>query len=70
MVAVAGCRGMILSSSNPKIFSAGLDFTEMYQPDESRLREFWRMLQEVYLKLYGSQMITIAAIAVGSYSSG
>jgi hypothetical protein len=25
-------RGMILASTNPKIFSAGLDIMEMYQP--------------------------------------
>lgn len=48
----------------PKIFSAGLDIMEMYQPDEARLREFWRALQEVFIKLYGSNMITFAAIGV------
>lgn len=55
---------MILGSSLPKIFSAGLEITEMYQPDEARLREFWRMLQALYLQLYGSNMVTMAAITV------
>ncbi|XP_067948537.1 enoyl-CoA delta isomerase 1, mitochondrial-like isoform X1 [Watersipora subatra] len=57
-----GCRGLVLGSSLPKIFSAGLEITEMYQPDEARLREFWRSLQDVWLKLYGSPMVTMAAI--------
>lgn len=63
----SGCRGLVIGSSLPKIFSAGLEITEMYQPDEARLREFWRTLQEFWIKLYGSQMITIAAITVSDY---
>ncbi|KAF6023865.1 ECI1 [Bugula neritina] len=65
-----GCRGLVIGSSLPKIFSAGLEITEMYQPDEARLREFWRTLQEFWIKLYGSQMITIAAITGHSPAGG
>jgi Delta3-Delta2-enoyl-CoA isomerase len=35
----------------------------MYQKDEKRMREFWRTLQDVWLKLYGSFYPTAAAIA-------
>ena len=45
-----------------KIFSAGLDITEMYKPDEERLRTFWTTLQEVWIELYGSRLATAAAI--------
>ena len=50
--------------ANPKIYSAGLDILEMYNPQPDRLMTFWRTLQEVWLKLYGSRLPTIAAINV------
>lgn len=50
---------MILASSTP-VFCAGLDLTELYQPQ--RLVEFWTAFQQVYLDLYGSRLATIAAI--------
>lgn len=53
-----------MGSGVKNIFSAGLDIGTMYQPDEPRLREFWRTLQEIWIKLYGSQMVTVAAISV------
>lgn len=55
-------KGLILTSGNKTVFSAGLDITEMYKPNETRLREFWSKLQEVWLKLYGSAIPTAAAI--------
>jgi 3,2-trans-enoyl-CoA isomerase len=48
----------------PKIFSAGLDITEMYQPERGRLVEFWRALQNFWMKLYISPLATAAAINV------
>ncbi|XP_064604771.1 enoyl-CoA delta isomerase 1, mitochondrial-like isoform X2 [Liolophura sinensis] len=64
------CRGVILTSANPGVFSAGLDIMEMYQPEEARLREFWRNVQEIWLRLYGSSLITIAAINGHSPAGG
>ncbi|GBN49979.1 Enoyl-CoA delta isomerase 1, mitochondrial [Araneus ventricosus] len=55
-------RGMILSSSSPTVFSAGLDITEMYKPNEERLRKFWTALQTMWKTLYLTPMVTIAAI--------
>jgi len=52
---------MILTSST-KVFSAGLDLLEMYEPEEQRLREFWTAVQQVYLDLHGSRLATIAGI--------
>ena len=44
------------------IFSAGLDLTEMYNPDLDRLKAFWKSFQNLYFSLYGSRLATIAAI--------
>lgn len=63
-------RGMILTSSSNSVFSAGLDIMEMYKPKESRLREFWSTLQDVWLKLYGSPFPTAAAINGHSPAGG
>lgn len=46
----------------PKIFSAGLDIKEMCGKSAEHYAEFWRAVQEMWLKLYKSNMVTIAAI--------
>eukprot|EP00980_Cylindrotheca_fusiformis_P020242 scaffold7316_cov123-Cylindrotheca_fusiformis.AAC.17 len=40
----------------------GLDLTELYKPDPSRLPKFWESFQQLYIDLYGSRMATIAAM--------
>ncbi|CAH2039449.1 unnamed protein product, partial [Iphiclides podalirius] len=55
-------KGMILTSSSPTVFSAGLDIMEMYKPDLKRAEAFWTTLQDVWLKLFGSNFVTAAAI--------
>ncbi|DBA04761.1 TPA: hypothetical protein N0F65_004398 [Lagenidium giganteum] len=69
------CRGMILASSNPKIFSAGLDILEMYQPKASicvpqKLRTFWKSLQDLYLRFYTSRLAVVSAIEGHSPAGG
>lgn len=64
------CRGVILTSALPKIFSAGLDIREMYKPEEERLRNFWFSLQGLWLQLYGSKMATVASINGHSPAGG
>ncbi|XP_052816265.1 enoyl-CoA delta isomerase 1, mitochondrial-like [Mya arenaria] len=64
------CRGLILTSSNSKIFSAGLDIMEMYNPQPDRLAEFWRTLQQMWINLYGSRLATVAAINGHSPAGG
>ncbi|XP_074511281.1 enoyl-CoA delta isomerase 1, mitochondrial-like [Sebastes fasciatus] len=64
------CRGLILTSSQPKVFSAGLDIMEMYGSSPERCGEFWRAVQEMWLKLYSSNMVTIAAINGSSPAGG
>ncbi|XP_067859279.1 enoyl-CoA delta isomerase 1, mitochondrial [Heptranchias perlo] len=65
-----GCRGVVLTSSIPKIFSAGLDINEMYGKTPEHTGEFWRAVQEMWLKLYGSNLVTIAAINGASPAGG
>ncbi|XP_071330799.1 enoyl-CoA delta isomerase 1, mitochondrial [Trachinotus anak] len=64
------CRGLIITSSQPKVFSAGLDIMEMYGKSPERCGEFWRAVQEMWLKLYSSNMVTIAAINGSSPAGG
>ncbi|XP_071966059.1 enoyl-CoA delta isomerase 1, mitochondrial-like [Antedon mediterranea] len=64
------CRGVILTSAFPKIFSAGLDILEMYQKSPDYTNAFWRSLQNMWLRLYGSRLITIAAINGHSPAGG
>lgn len=43
---------------------------EMYKSDEKRMSEFWRTLQDVWIKLYGSFYPTAAAINGHSPAGG
>lgn len=63
-------RGLILTSSGKSVFSAGLDIMEMYKPDETRMKQFWSALQDVWLKLYGSAYPTAVAINGHSPAGG
>ncbi|XP_071759215.2 enoyl-CoA delta isomerase 1, mitochondrial [Centroberyx gerrardi] len=64
------CRGLIITSSLPKVFSAGLDIMEMYAKSPESCGVFWKAVQEMWLKLYGSNMVTIAAINGSSPAGG
>ena len=64
------CRGLILASAVPRVFSAGLDINEMWNPDEARLRKFWQSLQNLWLRLYSSPLATVAAIQGNSPAGG
>ncbi|XP_032816783.1 enoyl-CoA delta isomerase 1, mitochondrial [Petromyzon marinus] len=64
------CRGVIMTSAHPHIFSAGLDVSEMMGKPTEHYREFWRAVQEMWLKLYGSSLVTIAAINGSSPAGG
>lgn len=64
------CRAVVLASASPSVFSAGLDITEMHQPEPERLHNFWHTLQEVWLKLSTSRVATVAAIEGHSPAGG
>ncbi|XP_022187752.2 enoyl-CoA delta isomerase 1, mitochondrial [Nilaparvata lugens] len=64
------CRGMILTSDNPSVFSAGLDILEMYKPDPTRVKDFWTTLQDTWIKLYTTSFPTVAVINGHSPAGG
>ncbi|KFP07919.1 hypothetical protein N300_06824, partial [Calypte anna] len=64
------CRGVILTSAVPRIFSSGLDITEMCGKSTEHYAEFWRAVQEMWLRLYGSNMVTVAAVNGSSPAGG
>ncbi|KAL7574931.1 hypothetical protein ACA910_010757 [Epithemia clementina (nom. ined.)] len=55
-------KAIVLESSNPAIFSAGLDLMELHNPKITRLSEFWSSFQQLYLDLYGSRLGCVASI--------
>ncbi|XP_017032780.1 enoyl-CoA delta isomerase 1, mitochondrial [Drosophila kikkawai] len=55
-------RGLILTSSNDKVFSAGLDLKELLEPDRERLKEFWTLFQDLWLALHLCGLPTAAAV--------
>ncbi|XP_043269980.1 enoyl-CoA delta isomerase 1, mitochondrial-like isoform X2 [Venturia canescens] len=62
--------GVILTSSCATVFSAGLDLTEMYKPNDLRLVEFWTALQDAWIALNGLTIPTAAAINGNSPAGG
>eukprot|EP00934_Nitzschia_sp_Nitz4_P000829 Nitzschia sp. Nitz4//scaffold85_size83877//42020//42966//NITZ4_005230-RA/size83877-augustus-gene-0.161-mRNA-1//-1//CDS//3329559140//829//frame0 len=55
-------KALIVTSSSDKIFSAGVDIHEMYEPDTERFYNFWRAFQDMYLNIYGSRLACVAAM--------
>lgn len=55
-------KAIVLTSAVPNIFSGGIDILEIYQAKPERLAKYWRALQEMWLQLYGSRLITFAAV--------
>nr|XP_003702020.1 PREDICTED: enoyl-CoA delta isomerase 1, mitochondrial-like isoform X1 [Megachile rotundata]XP_012137726.1 PREDICTED: enoyl-CoA delta isomerase 1, mitochondrial-like isoform X1 [Megachile rotundata]XP_012137727.1 PREDICTED: enoyl-CoA delta isomerase 1, mitochondrial-like isoform X1 [Megachile rotundata]XP_012137728.1 PREDICTED: enoyl-CoA delta isomerase 1, mitochondrial-like isoform X1 [Megachile rotundata] len=64
------CSGVILTSSLPTVFSAGLDIMSMYNKNEKQLTEYWQTLQDTWLTLYGLGIPIAAAINGASPAGG
>ena len=61
--AAAPISSIVISSSIPNIFSAGIDIKkELYQPNPKRLSEFWCSFQQLFLDIYGLPGTTISAV--------
>ncbi|XP_022830214.1 enoyl-CoA delta isomerase 1, mitochondrial-like [Spodoptera litura] len=56
------CKGLVFASANPTIFSAGIDLNELHKPDVKRLTKLKETLFDVFVKLFGSDVITTVAI--------
>lgn len=55
-------RGIVLTSDCPGIFSAGLDLMEICGRNPAHYVEYWKAVQELWLRLYLSKLVLIAAI--------
>jgi 3,2-trans-enoyl-CoA isomerase len=61
--AATSFSSIVISSSIPTIFSAGIDIKkELYQPNPKRLSEFWCSFQQLFLDIYGLPGTTISAV--------
>ncbi|XP_021077299.1 enoyl-CoA delta isomerase 1, mitochondrial [Mus pahari] len=63
-------RGVILTSERPGVFSAGLDLLEMYDRNPAHYAEYWKAVQELWLRLYLSNMTLVSAINGASPAGG
>ncbi len=54
-------KGIVLAS-NFKVFSAGLDLSELYNPKKEFLENFWNEFQDVWLNLYANPCAVAVAI--------
>ncbi|XP_069343144.1 enoyl-CoA delta isomerase 1, mitochondrial isoform X3 [Eulemur rufifrons] len=55
-------RGMVITSDCPGVFSAGLDLTELCGRNPAHYAEYWKAVQELWLRLFLSNMVLVAAI--------
>lgn len=62
-------KGIILTSSLPTVFSAGLDIMEMFATDAKKLANFWQTLQDTWLIIYSLSIPIATAINVQNLSS-
>ncbi|XP_070564051.1 enoyl-CoA delta isomerase 1, mitochondrial-like [Ptychodera flava] len=63
-------RGVILTSTVRNVFAAGLDINELYKTTPERFGEFWSLFQDMWMTLYGTPLVTIAAINGHSPAGG
>lgn len=62
--ALTGPLAPVLPQDCPGVFSAGLDLTEMCGRNPAHYAEYWKAVQELWLRLYLSNLVLIAAISV------
>ena len=52
---------IVIKSSLPKVFSAGLDFRTLCGVSEDYLRQFWDVFRNMWFQIYTSRLTTLAA---------
>ncbi|XP_017366502.1 enoyl-CoA delta isomerase 1, mitochondrial [Cebus imitator] len=55
-------RGVIMTSDCPGVFSAGLDLKEMCGRSPAHYAEYWKAVQELWLRFYQSSLVLVTAI--------
>lgn len=58
----AGVDAVVIKSSIPGQFSAGLDLNDLYGQPLEHLEQFWTSVQDLWLQLYSSKLATVAYI--------
>lgn len=53
---------VVIKSSIPGVFSAGLDLNDLYGKPREHLELFWKSVQDCWLQLYSSRLATIAYV--------
>uniref|UniRef100_G3SM96 Enoyl-CoA delta isomerase 1, mitochondrial n=1 Tax=Loxodonta africana TaxID=9785 RepID=G3SM96_LOXAF len=62
-------RGIVITSERPGIFATSLDLMEMCGQNPAHYAEYWKAVQELWLRLYQSNKVLVAAIN-GAYPTG
>eukprot|EP00960_Hanusia_phi_P040387 754424-Hanusia_phi.AAC.1 len=62
-------KGLVLTSSS-KVFSAGLDLVELLNPTQEFVSSFWGELQDLWIKLYSTHLVTVAAVNGAAPAAG
>ena len=52
----------IVLCSKCRVFSAGLDLTQMHGATRKYLESFWQVFQDLWVTLYGSRLATVASL--------
>lgn len=55
-------NGVVITSANPKVFSAGLDLKTLVGISAASFREFWISFEDMIVSLYTSRLATVAAV--------
>lgn len=63
-------RGIIITSDCPRIFSAGLDLKELCGKNPAHYTEYYKALQNLWLRLYLSNLMLISAINGSCIAAG
>jgi 3,2-trans-enoyl-CoA isomerase len=64
------CKSVILTSALSMVFSAGLDITELQNPQPERFEKFWTAFQEVWMILNSYPKPIVAAINGNAPAAG
>lgn len=61
---------VIIRSSLPTVFSAGLDLNDLYNKPRPHLVLFWQQVQQLWFQLYSSRLAVVAAINGHCFAAG
>ena len=65
-----GAEVIVIKSAKPGVYSAGLDISELYKPDESKLRSYSNLIGQFFLTAWTSKLPVIAGINGASPAGG